>query len=507
MAFLIYLVLLILFFILVSILFTIYTHKNHKHVIPSNWPILGMIPGVLVNAHRLHDYATELLIQSRGTFMFKGPWLANMDMLLTTDPLDIHHILSKNSSNYPKGDKFQKIFDILGDGILNADGKIWEISHKVNFSVLKHVGFQSKMETIIWDKVENGLLPVLESICESGTEMDLQDIFQRFAFDIVFKLFLDNDQESLSLNFPYNPYSKAFTDSEEAILLRHVTPPFLWKLQQILSVGKEKKLSDAWKSFDQLIYKCLAQKEMDYNNMNHEAEKFTFFDAIMRELKDHIDTSMDCTKFLRDTFLNLTAAGKDTISSALCWFFYLLATNPTVEDKILEEMQTHLEVNALKRWNAEELDKMVYLHGALCETLRLYPPVPFNNKSPLKPDILPSGHQVDQNTNIILSFYSMGRMRSIWGEDCMEFKPERWISSSGGIKHVPSYKFPTFNAGPRACLGKNMAFSELKIVATTIIYHYHIQLVEGHLVLPADSMILHMKYGLKVKLNRRSEFN
>ncbi|KAJ0763944.1 putative cytochrome P450 [Helianthus annuus] len=506
MAFLIYLVL-ILFFILVSILFTIYTHKTLRHVIPSNWPILGMIPGVLVNAHQLHDYTTELLIQSRGTFMLKGPWLANMDMLLTTDPLDIHHILSKNFSNYPKGDKFQKIFDILGDGILNADGKIWEISHKVIFSVLNHVGFQSKMETIIWDKVENGLLPILESICERGTEMDLQDIFQRFAFDIVFKLLLDNDQESLSLNFPYNPYSKAFTDTEEAILLRHVTPPFLWKLQQILRVGKEKKLSDAWKSLDQFIYKCLAQKEMDYNNMNHEAEKFTFFDAIMRELKDHIDTSMDCTKFLRDTFLNLTAAGKDTISSALCWFFYLLATNPTVEDKILEEMQTHLEVSALTRGTATELDKMVYLHGALCETLRLYPPVPFNNKSPLQPDILPSGHQVDQNTNIILSFYSMGRMESIWGEDCMEFKPERWISSSGGIKHVPSYKFPTFNAGPRACLGKNMAFSELKIVATTIIYHYQIQLVEGHLVLPADSMILHMKYGLKVKLNRRSEFN
>ncbi|KAM0042437.1 putative cytochrome P450 [Helianthus debilis subsp. tardiflorus] len=368
------------------------------------------------------------------------------------------------------------------------------------------------METIIWDKVENGLLPVLESICERGTEMDLQDIFQRFAFDIVFKLFLDNDQESLSPSFPCNPYSKAFTHSEEAILLRHVTPPFLWKLQQILGVGKWsrrvgqcKKLSDARKSIDQFIYKCLAQKEMGYNNMNHEAGKFTFFDAIMRELKDHIDTSMDCTKFLRDTFLSLTAAGKDTISSALCWFFYLLATNPTVEDKILEEMQTHLEVSALKRWNTTELDKMVYLHGALCETLRLYPPVPLNNKSPLQPDILPSGHQVDQNTNIILSFYSMGRMRSVWGEDCMEFKPERWISSSGGIKHVPSYKFPTFNAGPRACLGKNMAFSELKIVATTIIYHYHIQLVEGHLVLPANSMVLHMKYGLKVKLNRRSK--
>ncbi|KAM0042427.1 putative cytochrome P450 [Helianthus debilis subsp. tardiflorus] len=99
----------------------------------------------------------------------------------------------------------------------------------------------------------------------------------------------------------------------------------------------------------------------------------------------------------------------------------------------------------------------------------------------------------------------MGRMKTIWGEDCMEFKPERWISKSGETKNEPSYKFPIFNAGPRTCLGKNMALSQLKIVATTIIYHYHIQLVEGHLVLPAD--VLEMKHGLKVRLNKRSQLN
>ncbi|KAM0042385.1 putative cytochrome P450 [Helianthus debilis subsp. tardiflorus] len=464
-----------------------------------------MMPGILVNAHRLHDYTTKILIQCGSTIMFKGPWFANMDTLLTTDPLDIHHILSKNFKNYPKGDKLHKIFDVLGDGILNSDGELWEINRKVILSILKHPGFQSKMETIIWNKVENGLLPILESICRSGTEIDLQYIFQRFAFDTVCTLLFDNDPESLSLDFPYIPYSKAFTDGEEAILLRHVTPPFLWKLQQMLRVGKEKKLSDAWKNLDQFIYRCLAQKQKEYHNMNHQAENFIFFTAIMRELRDHSD--VDPTKFLRDTFVNLMAAGKDTISSSLSWFFYLLDRNPTLEEKILEEIHTHLEVNARKRWNTKELDEMVYLHGALCETLRLYPPIPFNQKSPLQPDILPSGHKVDQNTNVILSFYSMARMESIWGEDCMKFKPKRWISDSGGIKHEPSYKFATFSAGPRTCLGKNMALSQMKIVLITIIHRYHIQLVEGHPVLPADSMILQMKHGLKVILNRRDEFN
>ncbi|KAJ0763881.1 putative cytochrome P450 superfamily [Helianthus annuus] len=52
-----------------------------------------------------------------------------------------------------------------------------------------------------------------------------------------------------------------------------------------------------------------------------------------------------------------------------------------------------------------------------------------------------------------------------------------------------------------------MALSQMKIVLTTIIHRYHIQLVEGHPVLPADSMILQMKHGLKVILNRRDEFN
>ncbi|XVF61774.1 hypothetical protein PTKIN_Ptkin08bG0157500 [Pterospermum kingtungense] len=87
----------------------------------------------------------------------------------------------------------------------------------------------------------------------------------------------------------------------------------------------------------------------------------------------------------------------------------------------------------------------------------------------------------------------MGRMKSIWGEDCLEFKPERWINERGGIKQEPSYKFLAFNAGPRTSLGKEVAFVKMKAVASAIIYNYRIQVLEEPPVVPALSIILHTK--------------
>ncbi|GAA0186559.1 oxygenase [Lithospermum erythrorhizon] len=91
--------------------------KDSKRKIPTNWPIVGMTPGLLVNLHRIHDFLADLLIASGGTFMFKGPWFANVDMLMTCDPANVHHILSKKFPNYGKGPQFKKIFAELGDGI------------------------------------------------------------------------------------------------------------------------------------------------------------------------------------------------------------------------------------------------------------------------------------------------------------------------------------------------------------------------------------------------------
>ncbi|KAJ7970769.1 Cytochrome P450 family protein [Quillaja saponaria] len=211
-------------------------------------------------------------------------------------------------------------------------------------------------------------------------------------------------------------------------------------------------------------------------------------------------------KFLRDSALNLLVAGRDSMSAGLSWFFWLVATHPSVESKILEEMKGSFaskEADWRSVLGMNEVSKLVYLHAAICESLRLFPPVPYLHVCAINPDILPSGHRINPNTKLYYSLYAMGRMEETWGEDCLEFKPERWISEEGGIKHIPSYKFIAFSTGPRSCLGKETTMIEMKMVATAVLWNYQIKVVESHSVSPNVSVVLHMEHGLKVRLTKR----
>ncbi|CAH9141387.1 unnamed protein product [Cuscuta epithymum] len=234
-------------------------------------------------------------------------------------------------------------------------------------------------------------------------------------------------------------------------------------------------------------------------------------------------------KFLRDTFLSLVIAGSDTTGSTLTWLFWLLSKNPSVEAKILDEIYRHQKPNDQQQvgkpsaggddsykeqeeitiFKAEERQKLTYLHAAVCESLRLFPTVPMNHKMPIERDVLPSGHIVTPNTKIIMPYYSTGRMVSVWGEDCMEFKPERWISPAGHdrILHQPSYKFQAFGAGPRACIGREMSLTVIKMIAATILCHYRYELAEPcpphHPPQVSESILLEIKDDLKVVFTHR----
>jgi len=504
-----------LFLVILSLLLFLFSFR-HKNGLPTNWPVLGMLPALLKNVHRIHDFCVEVLEKSPLTFLVKGPWFSNMEMLLTVDPPNVHHIMSRNFDNYPKGPKFNEIFDILGDGIFNADFELWKYHRRMAQSFLAHPRFHRFLAKRVWEKTENGLVTILEHARTQGLVVDLQDLFERLTFDIICTLVMGHDFGSLSIDMPKIPFSKALDDAEAVLLHRHVIPRRIWKFMRWLEVGKENKHKQAWKVLDEFIYKCIAQKRQEIEhklsnkNKEDQEEDFEGDDLLTLYMMNQdknisIDLNSGSSKFFRDTILNFFIAGRDTTSSTLSWLFYLLSQNPQVESKIRQELSSVLTSNSLD--NFDQLsDELVYLHAALCETLRLYPPVPFEAKSPVKPDILPSGQKVTPSTQIIFNLYAMGRMKSIWGDNGHEFWPERWISGKGKMKHEPSYKFFAFNAGPRTCLGKNMAFTQMKIVAAIIIQNYHIQAVEGHLVAPDISIILRMKHGFKVKILPSSKY-
>lgn len=97
----------------------------------------------------------------------------------------------------------------------------------------------------------------------------------------------------------------------------------------------------------------------------------------------------------------------------------------------------------------------------------------------------------------------MGRMEAIWGKDCREFRPERWLRDRRFMSES-AYKFTAFNGGPRLCLGKDFAYYQMKSAAAAIVYRYKVKVVEGHKVEPKLALTMYMKHGLMVNLINRS---
>ncbi|KAL1318927.1 hypothetical protein HN51_071204 [Arachis hypogaea] len=497
----------ILFLIIpILLLFSYLVHRRRSCETPLliDWPILGMLPQVLSNLWHIHDFVTNVLRQKGGTGEFMGPWFTKMNYMVTSDPMNVHHIMSKSFDNYVKGPEFREIFQAFGDGIVTADSETWRYIRTMQHSLFRQPSFETMVEKTFQKKVQDSLLPILDHAWLHGNVLDLQDVFSRLMFDETCIMVLGYDPKSLSIEFPLVEIEKAFVEVGESIFYRHVVPRSVWKFQEWLQIGEEKKMTKACKVFDRFLYSCIATKRQELNERNKSSGD-DLLSAIMM-MGEEKGKMVHDDKFLRDAVFNLFVAGRDPITSALTWFFWLVATHPLVEAKILEEIEKVFGANdgeKRKVLGKEDVRKLVYLHCAICESLRLYPPVPIERKQSLKCDTLPSGHRVNPNTIILFFTYAMGRFEDIWGKDCLEFKPERWISEKGGTIRVPSYKFFSFNAGPRTCMGKDLSFIQMKMVASAILRNYHIQVVENHPTTPAHSTVLFMKHGLKVMMTKR----
>ncbi|KAF5198991.1 Cytochrome p450 [Thalictrum thalictroides] len=145
---------------------------------------------------------------------------------------------------------------------------------------------------------------------------------------------------------------------------------------------------------------------------------------------------------------------------------------------------------------------MDYLQAALSEALRLYPSVPLDHKEVLEDEVFPDGTILKRGTKVIYAIYAMGRMESIWGKDCRKYQPERWLRDRRFMSES-AYKFTAFNGGPRLCLGKDFAYYQMKFVAASIIYRYHVKVDANHSVVPKLALTMYMKNGLKATLKRR----
>uniref|UniRef100_A0A0D9X5Y7 Cytochrome P450 n=1 Tax=Leersia perrieri TaxID=77586 RepID=A0A0D9X5Y7_9ORYZ len=238
-------------------------------------------------------------------------------------------------------------------------------------------------------------------------------------------------------------------------------------------------------------------------------------------LSSYID-DLDYTGLMHSLLIAYMVTGRDTVGTTLPWFFYNLAMNPHVMSGIRDELAPIAasrkdDTTTMMTFSPEDTKHLVYLQAALLETLRLYPPRSIERKTVVADDVMSSGHEVWARDTVLLSAYSMGRMESLWGKDCYEYRSERWlyddVDGGGGgggarkkrLRYVALHTFLAFNSGRRMCPGKHIAIMQMKTAAAAVVWNFDVEVVEGgHKVEPKLSCLLQMKNGVMLKVKKRA---
>ncbi|KAF7067357.1 hypothetical protein CFC21_073255 [Triticum aestivum] len=471
---------------------------------PTKWPILGMLPGLVANIYNFHEYSYALLAGSGLNFNGDGPPGAGMRFFITCDPANIQHIFTTNYSNFPKGAEFAAIFDVMAGGFFTIDGELWRLRRMKFVGVIRSPRFADRVAAHCHDKVKNHLLPLLARMASTSTSFDMQEVMARLMFDITAMTVFSVDPGFLSLDMPLIDASLAMDTVMEVGFLRHTMPASLWKTLRWLNIGPERRLHEANRVLRRFVVDTMERRK---TNGGQDEDEEVVGDILSLYINDpdYADDDLLC-----GTLISFMLAGRDTIGTTLPWIFYSLAQNPNVVSIIRNELSPIASHKVARGMGAtvifepEETKSLVYLRATLYETLRLYPPAHMERKTVVTDDTMPSGHEVYAGDAIYISLYSMGRMESLWGKDCLDFNPNRWLLEDGNkIKYVPSNKFLAFNSGPRMCPGKEIAVVQMKTIIAAVVWNFDLELVESQSIQPKLSCLLQMKNGLMMKLKKR----
>lgn len=334
----------------------------------------------------------------------------------------------------------------------------------------------------------------------------LQEVLKRFTYDTICKVSLGIDPNCLDLSIPIPPLIAAF-ENAAAISAKRATSPIyaIWKLKRALNIGSEHQLKQSINILHGLVKTIISTKQNSLANSNETENQ----DLLSRFLSAGYDGEL-----ARDMVISFIMAGRDTTAAAMTWLFWLLSSgsaDPATRDNIMSELASGSDPDSGSDSLSYELVKnMKYMHACLCEAMRLYPPVAWDSKHALKDDILPDGTKLKKGDRVTYFPYGMGRMEVIWGEDRLKFNPDRWFESqvdkqsnnynTRKLKMVNPYEYPIFQAGPRVCLGKEMAFLQMKYVMASIMNRFDFELLSNEPPIFVPLLTAHMGGGLRVRV-------
>ncbi|SMQ48585.1 unnamed protein product [Zymoseptoria tritici ST99CH_3D7] len=347
------------------------------------------------------------------------------------------------------------------DGIFTAD----DANHGRQRKILSH-SFADKTLKDFEPMLKLWVGKLTDRIADkSGEEVDLLQYYNCTTFDIMGDLTFGEDLHMLETG-EYNDWVKAiFQGIKSGTIIRgvkHLSAISEWVVNRFVVYNPKVRTATAehWKFSKDRVDRRLARTDERRDLWTKILAKSNTPEALTYD-EHHSNAAI------------FMVAGTETTAAALAGTTYWLLRNPDCLNKLTSEIRDAF-ANAAEI-TLDSVQRLQYLQAVLQEGLRMYPPVP----SKLPREVPAGGTMIDgelipEHTSVGVHQLSTYRLESNF-KDAYKFHPERWLGDERYANdHLDALE--AFSVGPRSCIGKNLAWHEMRLILTNILFHFDLQL-------------------------------
>jgi cytochrome P450 len=254
-------------------------------------------------------------------------------------------------------------------------------------------------------------------------------------------------------------------------------------LDRLLAIATPPAI-ERWTEF---VDECLAKRTSKQQDLEEkpktEAEvRKDFFHWLFNAKDPETGTGYSLPELYAECEL-LTIAGSDTTAIVISAAYFYLSRHSAVQEKLaLEILSTFGSYDEIK--SGSKIHSCKYLTAFLMEAMRMSPPVPAEPSREVLPGgTTVTGHYFPQGSLVSTAFWAMHYNKDYYPEP-LQFRPERWIVGEAGSTAdsvaLAESAFCAFSAGSRGCVGKNMAWLEMRIVMAKTLWRFEIKQDPGN---------------------------
>jgi cytochrome P450 len=359
---------------------------------------------------------------------------------LVLEPDDVKRVLVTNHRNYTKGVGTDQITILLGRGIMTSAGDFWHRQRRMlqpafHRRVLDHFGpaiaGMNERHADRWAALARRGDPV--NVTEAASELTL---------DINLSAIFGRDLEFIRERFGQNPFDIVHTEGNRDLRFAY----------RIRSLGA-------------FVRDLIARRRADTS------EHFDFFGMALAARDKETGQVMD-DRQLVDEVLTLVVAGHETTASALTWAWYHLGRHPEIQEELAA---TAAALPGGRPLSLEDTENWTFGQQVLKESLRLSPPGWMMTRRNVAPDVL-HGTPIPAGTDVFVSPFLVHRHPAHWSGDVERFDPGRFSEAESEKRH--RFAYIPFGAGPRHCIGENLAMYELALHAATMARRFRLRSVD-----------------------------